>query len=280
MLTLSHRLHLHLHLHLHLRHHTHQRLSGLLDGRHGTLALAERGDVEAVKRHPDFRLLAAMNPATDVGKKDLPPALRSLFTELYVDEMLATSDLQIVASSYLQDMPKASVATAVGAYLDARGQADTNLQDGGGCKPHYSLRTLCRSLEGARFFLNQGYALERAMFEGFAMNFATQLCPESRSLMHAMLAKSVGRTTKPGSGKTKALDVKALQNAKPCPRPGGKDYKTKLRVHDLMDIEGFWLRAGSVCVCVWVLVETIPFDPPLPCPRYSFQRCLWRSSCS
>ena len=40
-------------------------------------------------------VLAAMNPATDVGKKDLPPALRSRFTELYVDEMLDAADLQV-----------------------------------------------------------------------------------------------------------------------------------------------------------------------------------------
>jgi midasin len=72
-----------------------QRLSGLLDGAKGTVALTERGDVEPIPRHPGFRLLAAMNPATDIGKKDLPPALRSRFTELYVDEMLDPADLQV-----------------------------------------------------------------------------------------------------------------------------------------------------------------------------------------
>ncbi len=34
-------------------------------------------DSEPVVRHPDFRLFACMNPATDVGKKDLPPGIRS-----------------------------------------------------------------------------------------------------------------------------------------------------------------------------------------------------------
>lgn len=32
-----------------------------------------------------------MNPPTDVGKKDLPPALRSRFTEIYVAEQLPTA---------------------------------------------------------------------------------------------------------------------------------------------------------------------------------------------
>ena len=53
-----------------------QRLFGLLDGPKGTITVTERGDTKEVPRHPDFRLFAAMNPATDAGKKDLPPAMR------------------------------------------------------------------------------------------------------------------------------------------------------------------------------------------------------------
>ncbi len=37
-----------------------------------------------VPRHPNFRLLAAMNPATDAGKRDLPAPLRNRFTEVSV----------------------------------------------------------------------------------------------------------------------------------------------------------------------------------------------------
>jgi len=41
-------------------------------------------DVTPTLRHEDFRLFACMNPATDVGKKDLPPGVRnrSVFTVL------------------------------------------------------------------------------------------------------------------------------------------------------------------------------------------------------
>jgi midasin len=31
----------------------------------------------SVERHPEFRLFACMNPATDVGKRDLPPGIRN-----------------------------------------------------------------------------------------------------------------------------------------------------------------------------------------------------------
>ena len=30
-----------------------------------------------IEKHPDFRVFACMNPATDVGKKDLPEGLRN-----------------------------------------------------------------------------------------------------------------------------------------------------------------------------------------------------------
>ena len=42
-----------------------ERLSGLLEAAGGgSLTLSERGDVAAVPRHPAFRLLTAMSPAT------------------------------------------------------------------------------------------------------------------------------------------------------------------------------------------------------------------------
>ena len=72
-----------------------ERLSGLLDGASGSIALTERGDIDQLERHPNFRIFAAMNPPTDVGKKDLPPSLRCRFTELFVDEVTEKSDLQV-----------------------------------------------------------------------------------------------------------------------------------------------------------------------------------------
>lgn len=53
-----------------------QCLSGILDG-DSDIHLWEKGDDCPIKRHPDFHLFAAMNPSTDVGKKDLPLGLRS-----------------------------------------------------------------------------------------------------------------------------------------------------------------------------------------------------------
>lgn len=79
-------------------------LSGLLESQRGSLFLLERGDREPVERHPDFRLFAAMNPATDVGKKQLPAGLRSRFTEFVVDEITTPQDLSTLVADYLRDL--------------------------------------------------------------------------------------------------------------------------------------------------------------------------------
>ena len=62
----------------------------------GSLALTERGEADALIRHPDFRVFGAMNPPTDFGKKELPPGIRARFTELYVPPLTADEDLQLV----------------------------------------------------------------------------------------------------------------------------------------------------------------------------------------
>lgn len=57
-------------------------MAGLLESSSGSVTIAERGDLIGVPRHPNFRLLAAMNPGTDAGKRDLPAPLRNRFTEV------------------------------------------------------------------------------------------------------------------------------------------------------------------------------------------------------
>lgn len=54
-------------------------LHGLLENRSGSLVLLERGDIKPINRDEGFRLFAAMNPATDVGKSQLPVGLRNRY---------------------------------------------------------------------------------------------------------------------------------------------------------------------------------------------------------
>lgn len=60
--------------------------------------------------------------------------------------------------------------------------------DGAGSKPSYSLRTLCRALEYARVALSV-YGLQRALYDGFAMAFLTQLHDASSPRVEALLRR-------------------------------------------------------------------------------------------
>lgn len=163
-----------------------ERLSGLLEGKHGTLYITERGDVVPVERHPNFRLFACMNPPTDVGKKNLPPSLRNRFSEFFMNELTDRNDLSVLVSRYLKRVPNPPTDQVVNFYLNAREKAQTTLSDGAGQKPHYSLRTLSRALEYSTLIL-ETYGLRRALYEGFCMSFMTQMDRESGQVVEKMI---------------------------------------------------------------------------------------------
>jgi len=147
------------------------------------LLLAEAGSMERIDAHPNFRLFAAMNPATDTGKKDLPPAIRAHFTEIYVHAGdNDVNDLVEVIQAYLGsalDYDNRAANDLANAYL-AMKQLNTKhkLTDGAGDLPHFSLRSLTRCLQ----YVQQhaaSHGLRRAMYEGMQMSFFTVL--DSRS---------------------------------------------------------------------------------------------------
>ena len=160
-----------------------------------SLLLSEKGDIERVYAHKDFRIFGAMNPATDIGKRDLPPSIRSRFTEIFVDapdKVLA--DLVSVVNAYLRsfshsDMRAASDAAIL--YLDIKKLAEANrLIDGSSQKPHFSLRTLTRTLMYVTD-IAPVYGLRRALYEGFSMSFITVLDAVSRSLVLPLIEKRI-----------------------------------------------------------------------------------------
>ena len=51
--------------------------------------------MKEIKRSKDFRIIGCMNPGTDIGKKELPPNVRSKFTEIYVHEISEKNDLMV-----------------------------------------------------------------------------------------------------------------------------------------------------------------------------------------
>ncbi|KAG7275418.1 hypothetical protein CRUP_030903 [Coryphaenoides rupestris] len=78
-----------------------ERLNSVLETER-SLVLAEKGsgdtnDVELITADSSFRLVATMNPGGDFGKKELSPALRNRFTEIWCPQSNSRADLlQIV----------------------------------------------------------------------------------------------------------------------------------------------------------------------------------------
>ncbi|GIY25819.1 midasin [Caerostris darwini] len=208
-------------------------LAGVLDN-DDSLILLERGDSEPVKRHPDFRIFACMNPATDVGKKDLPIGIRSRFTEFFVDEVSDTTDLKILVHEYLKNLDirgrgnltrdqaiQKTIDDIVKFYKKIKDSAIAELTDGRGASPHYSLRTLCRALKygSSNFFLSA----RRSLYEAFCLSFLTQLDNNS----HEIVTKYVTQYLIEGKDSI-------LKQAIPEPKNGA-----------YVNIAGYWILKGD-----------------------------------
>ncbi|XP_004526504.1 midasin [Ceratitis capitata] len=195
-------------------------LSTILE-RDGSVVLLERGDFTPVKRHPDFRILACMNPNTDIGKKDLPVGIRNRFTEFFVDELTTDVDLTLLISDYLKNtgIQRKSVASLVQLYKKLKLLSKLELNDGLGNRPVFSLRTLCRSLHICA--KNLCGSIERNLYESFCMSFLTQLDPVSHNIVLQLIQQAL------------------LSNAKAVlsqgiPKPG----------ENYLNFEGYWIQQG------------------------------------
>ncbi|CAL8311820.1 unnamed protein product [Lota lota] len=199
-------------------------LSGLLEGTAGSLVLLDRGDTEPLVRHPDFRLFACMNPATDVGKRNLPLGIRNRFTEVYLEELENEGDLRILVCDYLKGLnPHRNITHGIiSFYLAIRREAHSRLADGTGHRPHYSLRTLCRALKYVA--LNPCHNMQRSLYEGFCLSFLTQLDRSSHPQVQKLVTQYVL------GGNTKCL-------RQPIPEPSGRAC---------VPLEGYWVSQGEL----------------------------------
>jgi len=186
------------------------------------LLLPEAGNLEHVVGHPSLRIFAAMNPATDAGKKDLAPGLRSKFTEIFVpspDDDL--QDLISLVSAYLGasvDGDERAAADISRIYLRIKKLNDENcLTDGAGDRPHFSIRSLVRCL----MYVAQNaptYGLRRAMYEGAAMSFLTVLSTDSARTILPLLEEHIFASVR---------NSRSLINQTPRVPPEGQFVKFK-----------------------------------------------------
>ena len=201
------------------------------DASQRSVLLGEKGDIEPIVAHPDFRIFGCMNPSTDVGKRNLPVSIRSRFTEIYVpspdkdhDDLTMIVDRYISRYAVGDDWVVEDIAEL---YLNAKVMAESNrIVDGAGQKPHFSIRTLTRTLVYVRDIV-EIYGLRRALFEGFCMAFLTLLNKESEDLLMPLIER---------------YTVAKLKNAKqvlarcvPAPADQERDY---------VQFKHYWMRKG------------------------------------
>ncbi|KAK4106817.1 midasin [Parathielavia hyrcaniae] len=185
-----------------------------------SLLLSETGEIERIQAHPNFRVFGAMNPATDVGKRDLPLGLRSRFTELYVGSPdRDKKDLLTIIKTYLKGNNSSIDRLAddvADLYLEIKKRAELKtLVDQANEIPHFSLRTLTRVLTYAND-VAPFYGLERALYEGFCMCFTTLLSEESERtvmpLIHQHLLKRSNILTMPPKKPADGKDYVSFKN--------------------------------------------------------------------
>ncbi|POS87850.1 hypothetical protein EPUL_000412 [Erysiphe pulchra] len=184
-----------------------------------SILLPETGNIKRIIAHPHFKIFGAMNPATDVGKRDLPPSLRSRFTEIYVDNPdRSIDDLVDIIKVYMRgiinddEIAKYDIAKLYMKIIKLT--HEKKLVDGANQVPHFSLRTLTRVLSYAEKMAPL-YGLRRALSEGFAMGFLTFLDQESENRLKSLIDSSLSESQK---------NYKAMLSQSPKYPDDGKRY--------------------------------------------------------
>ncbi|KAM9966569.1 hypothetical protein ACTFIR_006789 [Dictyostelium discoideum] len=209
-------------------------LSGLFDG--GSITLTEKGEVEPVERHPNFKVFACMNPPTDIGKKDLPPGIRNRFTEYYVDDLDNRGDLCLVVKTVLSNLvPNPPIEDIVEFYLKTKQDAQNKMLDGSNQKPIFSLRTLSRALNYTKH-VTKSFGFQRALFEGISMSFLTQLNKSSYPMMEQLIKQYI-----------KKGEVKLYNQPlnRPPPTSTTTNNNNNNAEESYVKIEQFWIECGN-----------------------------------
>jgi midasin len=207
-------------------------LSTLLQTPTSSVTLTDRGDLEPVERHPDFRIFACMNPATDVGKRDLAPGLRSRFSEFWVPPPdVDKGALVAMVEGYIEHAAvgdKRAILDVAEFYATVKNLAVTGqLADGSNNPPHFSMRTLARALTFAAD-MTPTFGLRRALLEGFVMTFTMLLETKSAETVNALIDRHILAPTRNSRA--------AAAQVPPPPAGVARD--------SVVQLGPFWLKKG------------------------------------
>lgn len=175
-----------------------ERVSSVL-GDVDRLFLTDKGTSEAIPRHKNFHVFANMNPPTDVGKKDLPPSLRSRFTEFFVSEPFNEGDINIIVREYIGFLsPDSKVGEITDFFLDCVHNAKSKLctLDGESKPPSFSMRTLTRALSYVRK-ATPWYGFNVSLLDGLLLGFATPLQRQFHKVVEGLIVKNIFKGKQP-----------------------------------------------------------------------------------
>ncbi|OHT04520.1 hypothetical protein TRFO_27958 [Tritrichomonas foetus] len=139
---------------------------------------------EVVEKHPNFRLICCMNPATDVGKVNLPETLKHKFVSIFSDETSSENDIILILTQRNVNFKYHKVIFDF--YSKAREMSKSVLVDGGGQRIIYSLRALTRAI----LYMNKAepfFKAHRACYDALMLSFVSPLSPESAERLIAVL---------------------------------------------------------------------------------------------
>ncbi len=173
-----------------------------------------------------------MNPASDIGKRNLPVNIRNRFTEIFVNELDTEEDLIILIKEYLHSLSNISIdiiKSIVHFYLNLKDeQFLKRLSNGTGTRPTYSLRTLCRALKNASHNYCNNSLL--SVYDGICLSFLTDLNRESSLFLEEYIKENLFKATK-----SKVL-AKILRK-----KPKSEHITDQL---DFVNIEDYWILKG------------------------------------
>ncbi|KAG8891335.1 hypothetical protein FRC01_014758, partial [Tulasnella sp. 417] len=209
-------------------------ITPLLQSPTSSITLTEQGSLTPIPRHASFRIFASMNPATDIGKKDLPPNLRSRFTELWVPppdddkEALLAIVKQYIGHCTLAD--PAAIMDVAEFYTEVRRLTESRaIADGSNKRPHFSMRTLARALTFTAD-VTPVFGLRRALWEGCLMAFTMTLDAKSADIVKPLAERWILRGVKNVSSVLSSIPM--------LPKGLSRD--------DVVQVGPFWLQRGPL----------------------------------
>jgi midasin len=125
-----------------------------------------------------------MNPATDVGKVNLPETLRHKFVSIFTDETSTESDISLILDQRQLNFQFHKVFYQF--YEKAKEMSRTVLTDGAGRRVLFSLRAFTRAI----LYMNKAepyFGGRRACFDALALSFVSPLSPASAEKLLSVL---------------------------------------------------------------------------------------------